>query len=431
MKLTTKTGTLAAAALMLASLTVSAPAFGSDTGGSGGTGGRSEGRAWHTAWAESQQGLSKASLTDQTVRSITRLSQGGDAVRVRIQNQFSDTPLEIGGGAVAVSDGGPATRAGTTRTLTFGGHRGVSVPAHGEVWSDPVRLGTAPQTDLAVSLHVPGTVRPGEHGAAWRDNYLTAPGSGDHVKDTDAAAYTQRVQSTYLVSAVDVRNPRVKGTIVAYGSSVVDGAGSTDCGSGCTPSDTDNRWSDVLARRIVDELPADRQLAVANAGVNGTTAAADCPNNASALTGLDAGSRLERDVLALHGVTGVLFFYGTNDLQNNCTSQQVIASYREVFGRLRDAGVEVYVVPITPRPIYTDQMNRYRWDVGTYVRNQGDCGGACDGIVDFDQVLKDPVEPNSINEKYDIGDGVHVNIAGHRAEAETISLSLLSGSTRR
>ncbi|HWU12337.1 MAG TPA: GDSL-type esterase/lipase family protein [Streptomyces sp.] len=426
MRLTTKTGTLAATGVLLASLTASAPAF-----GAGGTVGAPGGQAWHTAWAQSQQGLASASLTDQTVRSIARLSQGGDAVRVRIQNKFANGPLTIGRGAVAISAGGPATRPGTTRPLAFRGQRGVTVPAGGEVWSDPVSLGTTPQTDLAVSLHVPGTIRPGEHSVSWRGNYLTEPGSGDHVGDTGATAYTQTTYATYLVSAVDVRNPRVKGTIVAYGSSVVDGAGSTDCGPGCKPPSTDNRWTDVLARRIVRELPADRQLAVANAGVNGTTASAHCPGTPSSVAGLDAGARLERDVLALHGVTGVIFFYGTNDLQHGCTSQQVIAAHRESIARLHRAGIEVYVVPTTPRPIYTDRMNRYRWDVGTYLRNQGSCGGACDGVIDFDHVIKDPVAPNSIDKRYDIGDGIHVNIAGHRAQAETVSLPLLAASSRR
>lgn len=424
--LTRKTGALTAAALLLASLTVSAPAFGS------GSAAAPAGRAWHTSWAQSQQGLSAASLDDQTLRSIARLSQGGDAVRVRVQNTFSDAPLALGRGAVAVSaDGGATTRAGTTRVLTFGGQRSVTVPAHGEVWSDPVALGTGPGTDLAVSLHVPGAVRPGEHGAAWRRNYLTPPGSGDHATDAAAAAFTAETGATYLVSAVDVRNPRVKGTVVAYGSSVVDGAGSLDCGPGCTPPATDNRWTDVLARRITRELPADRQLAVANAGVNGTTAAPDCPGSPAGIAGLDAASRLGRDVLALHGVTDVIFFYGTNDLQNGCTAGQVVAAYREVFARLRAAGVAVHVVPVTPRPIYTDRMNRHRWDIGTFVRDRGTCGGACDGLVDFDHTIKDPVAPNSINPAYDVGDGIHVNIAGHRAEGAAVPLPLPGFSRRQ
>ncbi|MEV1085904.1 GDSL-type esterase/lipase family protein [Streptomyces sp. NPDC050211] len=390
------------------------------------TAGRS---AWYTSWAQSQQGLAEEPLRNQTVRTIARLSQGGSAVRIRVQNQFGQERLDIAHASVAVSrDGGPAVRTGTTRELTFSGSEQVGVPVGGEVWSDPVRLPTEAQTDLAVSLHVPGTIRPGVHGAAWRDNYLTSADSGDHTTDADGSAFTVTTPSTYLVSAVDVRSPRIRGTIVAYGSSVVDGAGSTDCGPGCTPHGTDQRWTDVLARRVVRELPADRQLAIANAGINGTPSAPDCPGTSDVYDGLDASARLDRDVLALHGVTGVIFFYGTNDLQNRCTSEQILDSYRKVFSRLRAAGVKVYVIPSTPRPGYTDQMNRYRWDIGTWAGHQGDCGGACDGVIDFDQVIKDPVAPNSISAKYDVGDGVHVNIAGHRAEAETISLRMLLSS---
>ncbi|MET7291669.1 GDSL-type esterase/lipase family protein [Streptomyces griseoloalbus] len=387
---------------------------------------------WHTVWAGSQQRLAQTTLDNQSVRSIARLSQGGKAVRVRVQNEFGTEPLRIGRGTVALSDGkSAAVRAGTTRSLTFHGRTSVTVPAGGDVWSDPVALTTAPQSDLAVSLHVPGSVRPGEHGAAYRDNYLTEPGSGDHVADTDAAAYTRTVGSTYLVSAVDVRNPRLRGTIVAYGSSVVDGAGSTDCGPGCTENGNNSRWTDVLARRITAELPAHQQLAVANAGINGTHSAAGCPDAPASVTGLEAGPRLQRDVLALHGVTGVIYFYGTNDLQNKCTSDQIISSYKDVFARLHEAGIEVYVVPSTPRPIYTDQMNRYRWDIGAYVGDQGRCGGECDGVVDFDHAILDPVSPNSINEAYDVGDGIHVNKAGHETEAKTVSLPMLLSSARR
>ena len=46
-------------------------------------------------------------------------------------------------------------------------------------------------------------------------------------------------------------------------------------GPSCTAS-TDLCWTDELARRIGRELPDDWRLAVADAGVNGTTAAPDC-----------------------------------------------------------------------------------------------------------------------------------------------------------
>jgi lysophospholipase L1-like esterase len=131
-------------------------------------------------------------------------------------------------------------------------------------------------------------------------------------------------------------------------------------------------------------------------------------------------------VLALHGVTAVLYYYGTNDLADACGAEPILASYREVFGRLHRAGITVYVTPITPRPGYTDQNNLDRHTVGTFVKNGNDCAGTCDGMMDFDQVLKDPLRPNSILPGYDIGDGIHVNIAGQQAIANYVSLPMIT-----
>jgi lysophospholipase L1-like esterase len=387
---------------------------------------------WYTSWAQSQQQLATTPLNDQSVRMITHLSQGGDALRIRIQNQFGTKPLTVDAAAVGLTqDQGPAEVAGTSRAVTFGnGHRSVTVPVGGQAWSDPVRLTSRPQDNIAVSLFVPGTEQAGQHNSALRDNYLTAPGAGNHVGDVSGAAFTQTVTSTYLVSALDVHNTKLSGTIVAFGSSIVDGTGSTNCGPGCTITGNNQRWVDNLARRIVTELPARQQLAVANEGIGGTTSAVGCPDEPAAVKGLEAGPRLTRDVLALHGITGVIFYYGTNDLQDNCTSTQILDSYAPVFARLHAAGLKVYVVATTPRPIYDDQMNQFRWDVDTYTMNQNDCGGACDGVIDFSQVIEQPLNPNAINLAYDNGDGIHVNIAGQAAESSTVPLAMLVSSAK-
>ncbi|HYQ68163.1 GDSL-type esterase/lipase family protein [Actinophytocola sp.] len=381
--------------------------------------------SWFTSWSQSQQQLSGRVLDNQSVRMITHLSQGGHALRIRIQNTFGTSPLTVDAATVAPSDGGPALT-GPAHAVTFHGRGNVVVPAKGDVWSDPVRLSTEPQDDVAVSMFLAGRAAPGEHGSAFRNNYLSPAGSGDHTTDAAGTAYTATTGATYLVSAVDVESSRLRGTVVAFGSSVVDGTGSTNCGPGCTELGTNRRWTDELARRVVTELPAGRQIAIANAGIGGTTSSAACPSIPGQFAGLDALARLDRDVLALHGVTAVLYYYGTNDLADACGADQILASYRAVFARLRHAGIKVYVTPITPRPGYSDQNNLDRYAVGTFVRRDNDCGGACDGTMDFDQVLKDPIRPNAILPAYDIGDGIHSNIAGQRALADYVSLRMIT-----
>ncbi|MFE3781940.1 GDSL-type esterase/lipase family protein [Amycolatopsis sp. NPDC059090] len=391
-------------------------------------GGTAPSNGWFTSWAGSQQRLAPAALDNQSVRVITHLSQGGVAIRVRLQNTFGSTPLVVNRTTIAHSK----RQADVTdvRLMTFNGKPAASISPGGDVWSDPVGLHTRPDEDLAVSMYVSGKVDPGQHDNAFRNNYVTSAGAGEHTSDTSGSAYTRTVGSTYLVSAVDVRNPALKGTIVPFGSSVVDGVGSTNCGPGCSELGTNRRWTDDLARRITAELPRSKQLAVANAGIAGTTSAAVCPQTPAAVHGLDAGARLARDVLELHGVSGVIYYYGTNDLAFGCAVQPILDSYRQVFERLHHAGIAVYAVPITPRTGYTDQNNRDRQTASTFVKQWNDCTGTCDGVVDFDQVLKDPLKPNSINAAYDNGDGIHANIAGQQALAAYVPLALLVASSQ-
>jgi lysophospholipase L1-like esterase len=381
---------------------------------------------WFTSWAQSQQNTANVTLSNQSARMISHLSQGGDAVRFRVQNTFGKTPLSIDHATVGLSTGNSSATG--LRAVSFGGRDAVTIPPGGEIWSDTATLTVGPDTDLAISMYVAGTVQPGQHVAALRDNYLSPAGSGDHSLDATGSAYTKIVNATYLVSAVDVHNTALRGTIVPFGSSVVDGVGSTNCGPGCTESGTNRRWADDLARRITSELPHSAQLAVANAGIAGTTSSAACPNMPSDYLGLDALSRLDRDVLALHGVTGVIYYYGTNDLADSCTAAPILDSYRVAFQRLRAAGIAVYVTPITPRPGYSGQNNLDRYTVNTFVKQWNTCADTCTGVTDFDQVLKDPLQPNTLNPAYDNGDGIHANIAGQKAIADYISLPMLASS---
>ncbi|MER6800460.1 SGNH hydrolase, partial [Amycolatopsis mediterranei] len=67
---------------VLAAVSVAAAAVVSAPGAAG------AGRTWFTSWAQSQDGRADTAVTGQSLRMITHLSQGGDAVRVRFQNTF-------------------------------------------------------------------------------------------------------------------------------------------------------------------------------------------------------------------------------------------------------------------------------------------------------------------------------------------------------
>ncbi|HWK93321.1 MAG TPA: putative Ig domain-containing protein [Luteimicrobium sp.] len=382
---------------------------------------------WRTSWTQSQQrvsGLSADTFKNRSVRILTRLTQGGPSVRIRLQNQFGTAPLTVDTTTVGLSAGGAAVRPGTLRTVTFHGSGTVTIPAGGQVWSDPVELETKAQDDLDVSFYFKAASVLVLHDLAGRTNYFSATGGGDTTGDTTGAGFPETHGWTYLVSAVDVQNSALAGTVVAYGSSVVDGVGGDNCGPGCPKRDPYQRWTDTLAQRVVAELPADQQLAVVNEGIAGTTASAACQAG-----GIDGVSRLDRDVLALHGVSAVVYYYGTNDLANGCSADTILAAYHETFARLHAAGIKVLVTPITPRPGYTATQNAFRATVNAFVRAGGDCSGTCDGVLDLDAVLRDPANRDAINPAYDNGDGIHANIAGQTAIADSIPLATLTATS--
>ena len=58
---------------------------------------------WFAAWGFSQQGVAPETLTDATIRMITRPTLSGSAVRVTIENTFGAQPLTIGAAYVGQS----------------------------------------------------------------------------------------------------------------------------------------------------------------------------------------------------------------------------------------------------------------------------------------------------------------------------------------
>src|SRR5579871_4028456 len=74
---------------------------------------------------------------NQTLREIVHTSIGGTAVRVRLSNAYSRTPVDIGAVQIAIRGKDSAIAAGTSKSLTFGGRTSVQIPADALVLSDP------------------------------------------------------------------------------------------------------------------------------------------------------------------------------------------------------------------------------------------------------------------------------------------------------
>src|SRR5262245_17564085 len=83
---------------------------------------------WITAWGTSQNGLGNTSVSNATVRMLARVTISGDAVRIRLDNTFGKTPLEIGKAYVGQRNQGATLVAGSNKQVFFNKAANVSVP---------------------------------------------------------------------------------------------------------------------------------------------------------------------------------------------------------------------------------------------------------------------------------------------------------------
>jgi lysophospholipase L1-like esterase len=70
---------------------------------------------------------------------------------------------------------------------------------------------------------------------------------------------------------------------------------------------------------------------------------------------------------------------------------------------------------------YTPAAETLRQSVNQWIRTSG----AFDGVVDFDQTMRDLNNIAALNPVYDSGDHIHPNDAGMQAMADAIDLQLL------
>jgi lysophospholipase L1-like esterase len=368
-------------------------------------------------------------LQDRTIRQVVRTSIAGDAVRIRLTNEFGDQPLVVGEVHVALRAGaGTDIVPSTDRTVTFGGATGVTIPAGTPAISDPVELSLAPASDLVVSLYLPRrTLVTTVHGFAFQENVVAY----GNVTGATAVTATATFMEWYFLSGVSVRTrSRDAGAIVALGDSVTDGAQ--------TQNNADHRWPDLLAQRLRD-APGFPERGVLNLGISGNRvlydpnppagSAAEC---FAALFGQSALRRFDRDVVAQPNARFVIVLLGINDIghpgtdavsSEAVTAADLIGGYRQLISRARQAGIAIFGGTLMPFKddafgYYSPANERVRQQVNRWIRTSGEY----DGVVDFDLATRDPADPVRLRPAFDSGDHLHPNDLGAAAMAAAVPL---------
>jgi lysophospholipase L1-like esterase len=376
---------------------------------------------WVATWAASPMAAAPAKLAapddfsatgfdDQTIRDIVWTSAGGQAARIRLSNQFGTQPVTFGQVDIGISAGGPFVVPGSSHRVTFAGGTSITIAPGAAAVSDPVALTVPAQTDLAVSLYASGPTGPATyHSDSQQVNYVSA--SGDYAGSESAAGFTITSQHWYFLDEVDVQaGPATGGTIVAFGDSITDGYHST--------VGANDRWPDDLARRLLASRSAVVHPIV-DEGISGNRVLAS-----SDLFGVNAETRFLQDAVDVSGARYVILLEGINDIGFTLTPvTQIIAGYEDLIAAAHGAGLKIFGATLTPfqgSGYYSAAGEAEREAINHWIRTSG----AFDGVIDFDQVLRDPADPLRLLPAYDCGDHLHPNDAGYQAMADAVNLAL-------
>jgi len=413
---------------------------------------------WVTSWAASVQGpypvgnpsaqpnlqevfpVPGNGARDQSFRLIVRPTLWGREARVRLANTFGTRPVTFDDVHLGLQHSGPALVKGSNQPVRFGGRGEITVAPGQSAWSDPVALAfvrdpadTALQgRKLAVSFHVRGETGPMTwHAKALQTSYVTAPGGGSHAQEEGEGAFPYSSASWYFLDAVDMTANAGARAIVALGDSITDGTASTMNG--------DDRWPDVLARRLEQQYGP--RFAVLNTGIGGNQVAGPReygPEKPFA-GGPAAVQRLERDVVSLSGVGAVIWLEGINDFSRNgnASVESVTTAMREGVKALRARIPGVRLVGATVVTALGSsnaahgfpEQDEKRKALNAFIRSSG----LFDAVIDFDTVIADPASgamraqfvPESTTGGP--GDKLHPNRAGYLAMGMAIDLKALAG----
>jgi lysophospholipase L1-like esterase len=387
--------------------------------------------SWIATWATSPQSGTPdprealLKIDNQTVRERVRASIGGSQIRLRFSNEFGSSPLLIGAATVAIPTNASSIKEESIQNVTFEGRNSIEIPVGAPALSDAINFRLAPGAEISITIYFPKRLTtPTLHAFAFKHAALSQHGDFTHENKIDPAAVST---ASISVTAVLVPARLSNRLVVAFGDSISDGDGST--------VDADNNYPNNLIRRIA-KTPNASTLAVVNEGIVGNRLLRDTD-----VFGVSALARFDRDALVLPGVTHIVLLEGINDIgfagakmdgqylanpAETPSAKDIIDAYQQLISRAHARGIKVIGATITPCEgveipgYYSEAKESVRETVNKWIRT----GGAFDGIIDFDAVVRDPDHPSRLLPKFASKDHLHPNGVGYKAMADSIDLAL-------
>ena len=374
---------------------------------------------WGTApqLVENNNNPPSPGLGNNSLRQIVQVSIGGEQVRLKLTNEFSTGSTQIKAVELAyakTSGSSSEIDEASTVSVTFDGQAGVTIPAKGKVTSDPVAFKMEERQNVAITIH---------YGSASSTSVSGHPGSRttSYLKSGNTTDFTGATKTDhwYSILALEVEAPETAGAVAILGNSITDGRGST--------TNQQNRWADVLSRRLNDQCSNDNgqfpQVGVLNMGIGG-----NCVLGGG--LGPAAVNRYQRDLLGQEGVKWIILFEGVNDLGYSGngvqTAKQIIDVFKQIIREAHAKGIYVFGGTITPfkgNSYYTTDHEKGRSTLNKWIRTTK----MLDGVIDFDKAVRNPEDTVALQSQFLFeNDWLHLNALGYETMGSCVDLDLFT-----
>lgn len=381
---------------------------------------------WITTWSASPQKVWNKDfvfpthipeqISNQTIRQVSQISLGGEAVRLVFTNQYGDQPLYIDKTTVGLVNS-KSLKSKSAYPVYFSGKLKAQVLPGKQLISDPIQLPVPDHSQLMVNTFIQ---KPTQfktfHWDAKQTSWLIA---GNQTTSLSIPAHAQTTTARLLLSAVEVKPKRKTHAVAIIGDSITDGATAT--------LDANARWPDFLAKRL-----SPHQVAVINSGISGNRLLTDG-------MGDRALARLKKEVFQYSGVKTLIVLIGINDIswpgtafapkQQIPSFEALTEGYKRIVDEAHRQGIQVIgatllpfsgALPNTPLDnYYQPNKDELRHRINHWIRTSQ----TFDGVIDLDLGLKDPKHPDRLNPIYDSGDHLHPNDRGNQHMADLVNLN--------
>jgi hypothetical protein len=344
-----------------------------------------------TATFAAQEDSHFGSVGQTTVRMPAVTSVGGTQLRIHLSNALGTVPVTFDHVTVAAQSSGAMPLASTMTNVTFSGSASVTIPAGGDVTSDPVNFTASQQETLLVSVYTNGTVSDTVGHSNARDTAWITTSTADEAADTSGTPFTQTMDSLYWLTGVDV-TPSVDsttgatfGAVAFYGDQTIN----SDTSSG-----QPNRFTDQVAADLATANSGDVPYGVLNLGDNSWSATNNLiPVVSTNTTPLSAIDPIDRDILDQANIRTVLISTGTADIlageSVTTVENNLVTLVHEISSFSADTSssglITVYVATIPPSTQFTSTQEAVRESVNQFICGPGGSylNGAAQGCIDF------------------------------------------------